>query len=424
MIKLVYSFCFVVLVGTSYAQKLNTDSLIHNEINRLIETKDFFNARIKFEKNGKQLSEKNQLIIAAYIDNAFNLPAESNEKINKLMTQYFNDLNDTLRYELLNLTQINYSRLYEYRKAHEAANEVLAKYSSVMTEDEIDDFKNTNIIWKVLCDQPKQTVNIKGSTLLKMEKDKAGLSNLNTECGNEKINFIFDTGANLSTVTASTASKYKMIIMKDAIDVTSITGNKIKAQIAVCPEFTIGNITVNNAIFIVFPDSALAIPQINYQINGIIGFPVIEAFKEIQITKKGEFIVPDKTTDLSLRNMALDFLTPVIQLNGESYSFDSGADATMLYSPYFEKYKTDITGNYEEVDYQFGGVGGAITKKGYSIPFKTELCGKQINLKDVVVLTENHKGSENYYYGNIGQDLIKKYDKMILNFQHMYIGFE
>lgn len=424
MTKLIYSFCFVVLVGTLHAQNLNADSLIHNEINRLIETKDFFNARIKFEKNGKQLSEKNRLIIAAYIDNAFNLPAESNEKINKLMTQYFNDLNDTLRYELLNLTQINYSRLYEYRKAHEAANEVLAKYSSVMTEDEIDDFKNTNIIWKVLCDQPKQTVNIKGSTLLKMEKDKAGLSNLSTECGHEKINFIFDTGANLSTVTASTASKYKMIIMKDVIDVTSITGIKIKAQIAVCPEFTIGNITVNNAVFIVFPDSALAIPQINYQINGIIGFPVIEAFKEIQITKKGVFIVPDKTTDLSLRNMALDFLTPVIQLNGESYSFDSGADATMLYSPYFEKYKTDITGNYKEVDYQFGGVGGAITKKGYAIPFKTELCGKQINLKDVVVLTENHKGSENYYYGNIGQDLIKKYDKMILNFQYMYIGFE
>jgi hypothetical protein len=44
-------------------------------------------------------------------------------------------------------------------------------------------------------------------------------------------------------------------------------------------------------------------------------------------------------------------------------------------------------------------------------------------LNDVQVLTEEIE-DDIFAYGNIGQDLIKKFDKMILNFNEMYIDFE
>src|SRR5690606_9511800 len=151
---------------------------------------------------------------------------------------------------------------------------------------------------------------------------------------------IFDTGANFSTVTESTAQKLKIHIMDTTvIDVGSITGTKVKSKIGVCPEFSMGDILVKNAVFLVMPDEALAIPQIPFQINGIIGFPVIEAMKEVQLTRSGEFIVPSERSADREQNMALSFLTPVIRLDEGNFTFDSGANSTMLYDNYFKKHK-------------------------------------------------------------------------------------
>jgi hypothetical protein len=104
------------------------------------------------------------------------------------------------------------------------------------------------------------------------------------------------------------------------IEVGSITGRNVQSRIGVCPEFNLGSIKVQNAVFLVFPDEALAIAQANFQINGIIGFPVIEAMKEIQLTKKGEFIVPLQKSRYTEQNMAINFLNPVIYLDGENYT--------------------------------------------------------------------------------------------------------
>jgi len=409
---------------SSFDTLLAQDSKTKIRIDSLMQVKSYFKARSLYETELNSLTEFEKLLYGASLDNFFNSPEKSNEKIETILNNHSNKLTDSLRYTLLGLAQINYSRLYDYKSAYETVNEILEKYAQLMTEDEIADQKNTNIIWKMLADQPKQTIEKNGITKIKMIKDKAGLKNLKVVSNKEKINFIFDTGANISTVTESTATKFNMKIFEEVIDVTSITGLKIKSKIGICSIFSFGNITVKNAVFLVFPDEALAIPQINYQINGILGFPVIEALNEIHLSSKDEFIVPNEVTDYTTHNLALDFLTPIIELGGDCYSFDSGADATMLYSTYFEKHKDDLMKNYKEENYEFGGAGGSIIKKGYKIPFTTTIGDQSVSLKDVFVLKEPLKESEEYYYGNIGQDLIKKFDEMILNFEYMYIKFE
>ncbi|MFI5202882.1 MAG: retropepsin-like aspartic protease [Flavobacteriales bacterium] len=368
--------------------------------------------------------EFDKLLLGASLDNVFNKIEQSNQKINTLFSNYEQQLTDSSRYSLLYIQQTNYSKLYEYKKAYESVNIILDKYSRLLGDDEIEDLKNTNLIWKALAGQPKQTIVVKEHTVLKVKLDKANLSNLEITQGKKKIDFIFDTGANISTVTQSTAKKLKMKMMQGEIDVTSITGIKIKSGIAVCPEIKLGGIIIKNAVFLVFPDEALAVPQIKFQINGIIGFPIIEALNEVQITQSGEFIVPKTQTVYENLNMALDFLTPVIELNGESYSFDSGADETMLYNTYYNKHKNSIDGKYEETDYRFGGAGGSITKKGYYIPFNTIIDGKDVILEKVIVFKDKIKDEESDLYGNIGQDLIKKFQKLTLNFELMFIKFD
>ncbi|HTD92366.1 MAG TPA: retropepsin-like aspartic protease [Chitinophagaceae bacterium] len=395
------------------------------QLDSLLKRKDFFAARDLYDSVSGALTPFHRLRTGAVLDNIFNHLDSSTQKINVLLKDYDKQLTDSARYGLLNIQQANYAKLYEYAKADQAISEMLDKYSRLAKKEEVADYENTRIIWRALSGQPKQEVAIADDTKMQMQRDKAGLSLLEVSNDSVSIGFIFDTGANLSTVTQTTANKFHMRFMTGVVDVTAITGIKIKSKIAVCPVLRMGNITIRNAVFLVFPDSALAIPQIGLQINGIIGLPVIEALKEIQLTKNGGFNVPARSTVYPERNLALDFLTPVINLDGESYSFDSGADASMLYEPYYGRHKKQIESAYLETDLGLGGAGGHITKKGYYIQFTPTINGRRVVIDSVMLFKEVLNKDEEYpFAGNIGQDLIRKFDKMTINFDSMFVKFE
>src|SRR5207237_3830724 len=114
---------------------------------------------------------------------------------------------------------------------------------------------------------------------------KARLLNVPVEINAQKMDFVFDTGANISTVSASTAQKLGLRIIEADIAVGSSTDIKVKSKLGVAPEIKVGQVTLKNVVFLVLEDKALTFPQINYQINGIVGFPVIEAFREITLTE-------------------------------------------------------------------------------------------------------------------------------------------
>jgi predicted aspartyl protease len=416
---------FTLLANPLNAQDEETSLRTAKYIDSLIQKKSFFKAREHFNARQSELIEFDKLLIGASLDNAFNKLAASNAKIERLFAEYNNRLTDTSTYSLLNIRQINYSKQFEYRMANASIGEIIELYTYLLTDKEKKDFENTSKIWRALANQPKQEVIIKNHTVLKLKRDKAQLTNLEVKSGKKKCDFIFDTGANISTCTQSTARKLKMKMLEAEIKVTSITGLKVKSGLAICPKLEIGDIVVKNVVFLVFPDEALAVPQIKYQINGILGFPVIEALGEVQLTQKDEFIVPLKQTIVGpeQKNLALDFLTPIIEIKGDSYSFDTGADETMLYNTYYNKHKNFIDSTATETDYTFGGAGGSVTKRGFYISFDITYNNRNITLEKIIVLKEALK-DENPLFGNIGQDFIKKFSKMTLNFDEMFIKFD
>ncbi|WP_417351149.1 retropepsin-like aspartic protease [Flavobacterium alkalisoli] len=420
------TFLFVLLVIFGCAVKTDDGLSLkrYNKINAYLDEKDFFHARDTFNYYKLEIAKPQRLILEAFIDNAFNDPESSNKVIDEIFEKYADVVNDSVKLKLLEVQQGNYVHLYEYEKANQTVKEILENYSGILSKDEIDDYKNSQIIWNALSGQPKQEVIIQRNTTLAIKRDVAQLANLSVQANGIDTDFIFDTGANISTVTQSTAKKLNMKMLDGSVQVGAITGLTVQSQLAICPEFTLGDIIVKNAVFLVFPDEALAFPQINYQINGILGYPVIEAMKQITITQKEEFIVPKVPVQYPLRNMALDFLNPVICIEGEHYTFDSGAVGTSLYNRFFFKHRETIQGKYQETDLSFGGAGGTLSKRGYFITFEPEIEGRKIVLDSVQVFTENIGDKPNMYYGNIGQDVIKKFNKMTINFKYMYIKFD
>jgi len=395
-----------------------------NEIGTLLRNKSYFEARDLYDAKKGSLTPIEKLRLGALTDNVFNRPEASNKKIEELRKQYANKLPDSIKFRLLEVEQSNFIRLGDYKAAADCIEELVSTYPQMLSQDAIADYHNTHNMWQSLAGIPRQEITIREHTVLKLQRDVASLSNMKVSLDTTSINFIFDTGANISTVTESTARRMNMQLTDAGVEVNSITGLKVQSKIAVCPEFNLGSIVVRNAIFLVFPDSALAVPQLDYQINGIIGFPVIEGLKEVTITKSGEFIVPVVRGKVRESNMALDFLTPLIQLGDEVYTFDSGANSTMLYAPYYAKHRKAISRRYKEKEVSYGGAGGTISRPAFQITWNPEISGKQLSIEDVTVFRESSLNNEDFFYGNIGQDVIQQFESMTLNFESMFIRFE
>nr|WP_199156748.1 pepsin/retropepsin-like aspartic protease family protein [Pedobacter sp. ASV2] len=412
-------FIMILIAVTSQGQVHNS---AFKSIYREIKEKNFFKAKDLYNGKKGNLTVEYQYFLEAILDNAFNKTELSNQKILKIENSK-TTLPDSLMFKIWYIREDNYLKQYAYKKAKSTVETILSRYKNFLSEEERSDLNNNLKIWTALENVPPQQIAIHGGTRLKIEKDVAGLKNLKIKVGEDSINFIFDTGANISTVSASTAKRLKMKIIPADVDVDAVTGISVKADLAICKKMSLGNVIVKNAVFLVFADSALNFPQINFQINGILGFPVIEALGEVQLTQDDYFIVPETETKINTTsNMAIDGLSPLIYIDGRHYTFDTGADHTILYETYYQENKKDIEDKYPVTKIGMGGAGGKIEYEGFKVNFMFQNQGKQILLENISLL--KNKVNKETVYGNIGQDIIRQFHTLTLNFNEMFIKFD
>ncbi|MBV7532725.1 retropepsin-like aspartic protease [Chitinophaga sp. sic0106] len=417
-----YVALLILLPATALQTSAQSTSPQFQKIYSLIKEKNFFKAREVFNKDSAQLTTPYRCFTDAVLQNAFNKPAASDKKIDILITGNY-ALPDSLRLKLFRIKEDNAIKQYDYATAYTTLNTVLADFKNQLTKEEVKDMQNSLKIWEALKDQPKQKVTIGGYNELKMQKDKAGLKNLPVTTGNDTLPFIFDTGANISTITESTAKRMQMTIIPAAIEVSTITGNTVAANLAVCKKFRLGNIDIENAVFLVLRDKELSFPQISYQIHGILGYPVIEALKEVQLTIDDYLIIPLKETAMpGTSNLAIDGLTPLIYIDDMNFTFDTGADHTILYGAFYRQNKARIDKTYKLTKVSLGGAGGHTVLPGFKISHSFTINGKSVPINNISLLRDNISNETGY--GNIGQDVIKQFGKMTINFDQMFIKLD
>src|SRR5438270_12536001 len=87
---------------------------------------------------------------------------------------------------------------------------------------------------------------------------------------------VFDTRANISTITQTCAKKLGLRLLSVSYNEGSgATGIQFKTGLGVADSLYIGDLLVRNVVFQVMPDSILYIAPVKFQLNMIIGFPVI-----------------------------------------------------------------------------------------------------------------------------------------------------
>jgi hypothetical protein len=118
---------FIIIVTTRCRTTTKDETLslnYYHPIDSLIADKIFFKARDLFFETRDRLSTYYQLRAGAVIDNAFNKPGSSNQKIELLFRDYSSRLPDSVKYALLDKKQANHGKLFEYKEAYRAISEM------------------------------------------------------------------------------------------------------------------------------------------------------------------------------------------------------------------------------------------------------------------------------------------------------------
>jgi len=182
-------------------------------------------------------------------------------------------------------------------------------------------------------------------------------------------------------------------------------------------------------VFIVMPDKELRFLGF-YKINEIIGFPVINQLKEIRLNyAENTLTIPAAPTNSEEKNFAMEGLMPLIEIGHRNewlvFTFDTGANSTSLYPKYYEKYAAEIDSTYKLGNIISGSAGGMEKNRAYKLTnVQMRIAGRDVVLPEVSLLKDVQTEHSKYFFGNLGQDAIKQFKTVIINFDKMFVAFE
>lgn len=361
-----------------------------------------------------------------WVASAFNRPGEAATELRRYLASPAASNDEKHRRAADQLLADVLVREYRYGEAADAYARV-----AVATRDSTrGDLANSAALFAALRDTPAQTVAFTSDVDVPLTRDRANLMNIPVSAAGKEERFVFDTGANLSTIGETLARGLGFQIVDTRISVGTATGAQAAARLAVAPEFRIGGATLRNVVFLVLPDSALSFPQIGYEIRGIVGHPVIAALGEITLTRDGHLRAaarPSATAANGDQNLCLDGLDNLVRGRVGAQTvllgLDTGARNTTLFPPYYRQNQAAVDSGRAATIRIGGAAGMRNLNVRYIGPVAFSVGGATATLAQVTVAMEPSGQRSDYAAGDIGQDVIASFAEMTLDYRAMQLRF-
>ena len=404
-----------------------TDPVTDQMLYALLEGKDYFRLRDKMAETKDKLSQERTMYYQAMLDHAFNRCEESNTRIEQLLGMPSVHKVDSLVSELLQVKVGNLTRMNRYRETSITLRQLIEMTDPVADSSDYADFVNMEGLWSAVAEVPPTEIHKHGNVEIDSYRDSHDMLMVPVRSGGAADEFVFDTGAGLSTVTESVARTMGMTLYDTDVE-AGTTGEKIRTKLAVADSIYLGDLLVENVLFLMVPDEALSFPEANFEIRGIIGFPVMLAMEEIHMQKNGKLSIPGEPGQRNFSNLYLETLSPSVQLisgpDSLIFTLDTGATQTEISKRYYDNHKERIDATGRRSTSRRGYVGGIREVEEIILEnFPFRIGSKEGVLPEATVVMEEFSFLENSD-GNLGQDVFSQFDVMILNFRSMYVDFE
>lgn len=394
------------------------------KLRRLFDQKRYFELRDAVE-NYSGRSEAKLLFFRGVVANAFNRPVDSARYLKQYLARAGRD-GEWLSgaYTLL---ADDFVKTHDYGKAADAYRTVLERFRQTLKPGEAKDYENAAALYGSLRGVPRQRMFLDRDARLNGPSKGAGWS-VPVEAGGRRVTLGLDTGANISLLARSVAERLGVKMLGGSTSIGSVTSIEVRPGLGFLPSMKVGGATVHNAVFIVLDDQALTFPD-GFKLEGVIGFPIIEGFGRVVFGNDGAVSVARASTRRGRPNICLDgrdiLFRGVYEGKELTFTLDTGAERSVLYLPFLRDFEAEVKARYGLRNEKFTGVGGTEEVPAYTVKdFAVSFSGRGVRLPEVRLLTRALNDNGKYYHGNVGQDLIKRFRLMTLDFVSMKVAFE
>ena len=405
-----------------------------------VERSDYFELqRLLPQTPGLPAAERNYY--QAAVDLAFNRLEPAATSLDRLLNSP-ELVHSRRRAQVALLVQMVRYRQGRYAEAFALADLLLTQQRAALTPPEIASLTNERKVVEALREQLPQRVTTFADTRVNMTRDSLGLWYLPVEVAGTQNELLFDTGAGFSVLTRSKAVEMGLQPLGAAFEVGTATSIRVLADLAVAPRLRIGQVELENVVFLVYPDEVLTfqLPTGPYRIEGILGYNVMQALGKLTLhndpTGSGltlAITAPDSLASLAGEpaNFFMDGFSPVVRVTYGSdtllMTFDSGGRASDLWFPFYQRYGAELEKrpDVSRRPTRTGGVGGAQTIEVLRVPDPTfTMAGKSVQLPHINVNLHPYGAAHPYRDGNLGLDIMQQYTHLSVDFRRMRISGE
>jgi predicted aspartyl protease len=280
-------------------------------------------------------------------------------------------------------------------------------------------------IARALTGAPRQTILRRHPVPVAMPRDRAGLLAADAAINGHAQTVIVDTGADLSVLSISAARRLGVRIRKGASSIHSGTREAVPVRLGLAARVDFAGFRLAHVVFLVLEDANLAFPQSNgvYQIDAILGIPVLRAMGRVQFTGDGRFapepafVAPaEGVADLRVIGSHL-FVTARLGGIETPLHFDTGATDTTLTAAFAARHPEVLKG-LPLKESQTGGAGGGRTEQvavWSAVP--VEIGGRSMVLPSLEISTRETPGSPPRWIAQLGGDILDAFCGFTLDFR-------
>jgi hypothetical protein len=418
----------VILVACNQDRRANR-LLLTEQLKEYYENEDYFKLKSTFEENHQLLNKRYRIYFGALAENTFYQHEASNTSLEKLLNRYEKRLSEVELKNVHKTRYMNHHNLFDYSGALTSCTLLINNYRHLIDTPAYEHLLNERKILLALTETPAQEVVKPADCGVRLITDKMRLVNIPVILGDTVLNMLFDTGSSFSFIRRSIAENLGIEILKVDFEVEGITGNVVVCDLAVVKELHLGSIIVKNSVFWIFDDKDLTLPDYDYSVNGAIAFPILKALGEFHVIQNDSVFIPMEEKNYGYRNLAIDDLDPVISVIIEKdtmpWYFDTGAAFSSFYKPYYTMHSEKIDSTCEKHTYMIGGLGGSKEFTSYIIDsVDVKVAESRATISGIEVHTESLYKDPEKVYGNLGQDFIFQFDKMVISTSSASLFFE
>jgi Aspartyl protease len=324
----------------------------------------------------------------------------------------------------------DYEKIFYYAEAADTYADLAKNYVKDMSPEELGRVRKEAARWNLLRDAPPQTAIVNAPFTVQTTSNRLGLVKAPVTISGKQTSMILDTGANLSAISHSAALRWGLTLSVGESNMSGQAGKQVPVRTAVIPKLELGKAIFKNVAVIVVDDRDMFVPDIDYQLPGSLGFPVLSALGRITFFKDGRFGVgmPRSERVSVNRNLFLQRLTPIVATNirgkEELFTIDTGATGSFFSVRYYHDFPHQFDSQFVD-EVSMMGAGGSLDLPAYYLDRVTlSLGGACVHMRDVAVLIQPRGTPDDYYYGNLGQTAFDMFPSYTFDFRNMSFTIE